>query len=204
MKTLRQTQLILQFVRSKGVQVRFHGRGKNEASHYCGQCEEEVFNMLFIKEQEKKHVVHCLHCSRRHSPNLEGFVCLEEYHLEDLIEVYDNFTLQPVRQVTNILVSLELYFSWCWLFISCSAADAANSATADTCSSYSIGDFVMTPARSLLATRGRIVHTVTLLVQPLFAKSLPHDSREFTRFFSSVLHRCDPNDVQNLSKKFKI
>lgn len=96
MKTLRHTQLITQFVRSKGVQLRFHGRGKNEASHYCGQCEEEVFNMLFIKEQEKKHVVHCLHCSRRHSPNLEGFVCLEEYHLEDLIETYDSFVLHPV------------------------------------------------------------------------------------------------------------
>jgi histone demethylase len=53
--------------------------------------------MLFIKEQEKKHVVHCLHCSRRHSPNLEGFVCLEEYHLEDLIETYDAFVLHPVR-----------------------------------------------------------------------------------------------------------
>lgn len=96
MKTLRHTQLILQFVRSKGIQVRFHGRGKNEASHYCGQCEEEVFNILFIKEQEKKHVVHCLHCSRRHSPNLEGFVCLEEYHLDDLTDVYDNFVLQTV------------------------------------------------------------------------------------------------------------
>lgn len=97
MKTLRHTQLITQFVRSKGVQVRFHGRGKNEASHYCGQCEEEVFNMLFIKEQEKKHVVHCLHCSRRHSPNLEGFVCLEEYHLEDLIETYDSFVMHPLN-----------------------------------------------------------------------------------------------------------
>lgn len=26
-------------VKSKGIEVRFHGRGKNEASHYCGQCE---------------------------------------------------------------------------------------------------------------------------------------------------------------------
>ena len=104
MKTLRQTQLTLQFVRSKGIQVRFHGRAKNEASHYCGQCEEEVFNVLFIKEQEKKHVVHCLHCSRRHSPNLDGFVCLEEYKIEDLMEVYDSFVLHPVS-----LSSLRLF-----------------------------------------------------------------------------------------------
>lgn len=102
MKTLRHTQLTLQFVRSKGVQVRFHGRGKNEPAHYCGQCEEEVFNILFIKEQEKKHVVHCLHCSRRHSPNLEGFVCLEEYHLEELTEAYDSFVLHPVISLFQI------------------------------------------------------------------------------------------------------
>lgn len=29
----------LEYVKAKGVEVRFHGRGKNEASHYCGQCE---------------------------------------------------------------------------------------------------------------------------------------------------------------------
>jgi len=119
MKTLRHTQLMLQFVRSKGIQVRFHGRGKNEASHYCGQCEEEVFNILFIKEQEKKHVVHCLHCSRRHSPNLEGFVCLEEYHLEDLIDVYDNFILQTLasqqlQQPLAALPSSSTSLLWHW------------------------------------------------------------------------------------------
>lgn len=38
-RTLRQCILILEYVKSKGVEVRFHGRGKNEASHYCGQCE---------------------------------------------------------------------------------------------------------------------------------------------------------------------
>lgn len=39
LRTMRQCCLILEFVKSKGVEVRFHGRGKNEASHYCGQCE---------------------------------------------------------------------------------------------------------------------------------------------------------------------
>lgn len=39
MRTLHHCALILEFVKSKGVEVRFHGRGKNEASHYCGQCE---------------------------------------------------------------------------------------------------------------------------------------------------------------------
>lgn len=29
----------LEYVKSKGIEVKFHGRSKNEASHYCGQCE---------------------------------------------------------------------------------------------------------------------------------------------------------------------
>lgn len=39
LRTLRHCAMILEHVKSKGVEVRFHGRGKNEASHYCGQCE---------------------------------------------------------------------------------------------------------------------------------------------------------------------
>lgn len=81
------------FVRSKGVPVRFHGRRKNEPAHYCGVCDEEVFNNLFIKENEKRYVVHCLNCSLIQEPDLKGFICLEEYTPEDLFETYDNFVL---------------------------------------------------------------------------------------------------------------
>ncbi|KAI5711911.1 hypothetical protein M8J75_004200 [Diaphorina citri] len=97
LQTLRHCALILEFVKSKGVEVRFHGRGKNEASHYCGQCEVEVFNILFIREQEKRHVVHCMDCARKQAPNLEGFVCLEEYRMNELIQVFDNFQLHQVQ-----------------------------------------------------------------------------------------------------------
>uniref|UniRef100_A0A8D8V7C9 Lysine-specific demethylase 6A n=2 Tax=Cacopsylla melanoneura TaxID=428564 RepID=A0A8D8V7C9_9HEMI len=97
LQTLRHCALILEFVKSKGVEVRFHGRGKNEASHYCGQCEVEVFNILFIREQEKRHVVHCMDCAKKQAPNLEGFVCLEEYRMNELIQVFDNFQLHQVQ-----------------------------------------------------------------------------------------------------------
>lgn len=53
----------------------------------------EVFNILFIREQEKRHVVHCMDCARKQAPSLEGFVCLEEYRMRDLMDVYDGFTL---------------------------------------------------------------------------------------------------------------
>ncbi|KAE8738872.1 hypothetical protein FOCC_FOCC015635 [Frankliniella occidentalis] len=96
MRTLHHCALILEFVKSKGIEVRFHGRRKDEASHYCGQCEVEVFNILFIREQEKRHVVHCMDCARKQSPSLEGFVCLEEYSMSDLCSVYDQFKFSSV------------------------------------------------------------------------------------------------------------
>ncbi|XP_046672400.1 histone demethylase UTY isoform X2 [Homalodisca vitripennis] len=104
LRTLRHCAKILEYVKSKGVEVRFHGRGKNEASHYCGQCEVEVFNILFIREQEKRHVVHCLDCSRKQAPGLEGFVCLEEYRMSELMQVFDNFILHPVQSPSNSMV----------------------------------------------------------------------------------------------------
>ncbi|CAG9760396.1 unnamed protein product [Ceutorhynchus assimilis] len=93
LRTLIKCSRILEFVKDRGVEVKFHGRGKNEASHYCGQCEIEVFNILFIREQEKRHVVHCMDCARKQATNLEGFVCLEEYKMQELCEVYNNFVL---------------------------------------------------------------------------------------------------------------
>lgn len=65
LQTLKNIMHTLEFVKSKGVPVRFHGRRKNEATHYCGQCEVEVFNILFIREQEKRHVVYCMSCARK-------------------------------------------------------------------------------------------------------------------------------------------
>ena len=62
--------------------------------YVCPQI--EVFNILFIREQEKRHVVHCIDCARKQAPGLEGFVCLEEYRMDELCEVFDHFMLQPV------------------------------------------------------------------------------------------------------------
>ncbi|ETN61612.1 histone demethylase UTY [Anopheles darlingi] len=93
MQTMKHCMQILEYVKSLNVEVRFHGRGKNEASHYCGQCEVEVFNILFIREQEKRHIVHCMGCARKQSPTLQGFVCLEEYKMAELMQVYDAFML---------------------------------------------------------------------------------------------------------------
>lgn len=96
-RSLRQVCLSLDFVKQCGLETKFHGRTRNEAAHYCGICEIEVFNVLFVKEQERRHVVHCIDCARRQAPRLESFVVLEEYHLNDLCQVYDNFVQHAVQ-----------------------------------------------------------------------------------------------------------
>ena len=54
----------------------------------------EVFNILFVKEQDQKFVVHCQDCARKIHPKLDGFVILNQYHIHDLIYTYDNFQLK--------------------------------------------------------------------------------------------------------------
>ncbi|KAI1285969.1 Lysine-specific demethylase 6A [Halotydeus destructor] len=101
MRSLRCGQMLVNFVESVGKEIRWHGRAKDEAAHYCVNCELEVFNILFVKEVDKKHVVHCIDCSRKISETLEEFVILEEYSKDELIETYDNFCLHPTNQVTS-------------------------------------------------------------------------------------------------------
>ena len=107
MLTLKQVLLKIDYIKSCGIEIKFHGRARGEPSHYCGPCDVEVFNILLVKEHEKKHVVHCLDCARKINSHLEGFVCLEEYKLKDLCETYDNYTMHQVR---GIKVYLKLTF----------------------------------------------------------------------------------------------
>ena len=93
LRSLKCCQMIMDFVEACGREIRWHGRSKNEAAHYCVNCEVEVFNILFVREMDKKHVVHCVDCARKASPNLEDFVILEEYKIEELMEVFDDFQL---------------------------------------------------------------------------------------------------------------
>lgn len=93
MRSLKAVVKTLKLVKELDLKRRFHGRKKTEAAHYCGLCDEEVFDTIFVKEDEKIHVVHCLRCARKISSTLKGFVCLEEYNLDELYDVYENFRL---------------------------------------------------------------------------------------------------------------
>jgi Mlc titration factor MtfA (ptsG expression regulator) len=56
----------------------------------------EVFNLLFVTNEsnsQKTYIVHCQDCAQKTSGNLENFVVLEQYKMEELMQVYDQFTL---------------------------------------------------------------------------------------------------------------
>ncbi len=68
----------------------------------CNMFQFEVFNFLYVTEQDKKFVVHCFECARKINSKLDGFVVLNQYGMEELMEVYDNFQLGTV--VSNIFL----------------------------------------------------------------------------------------------------
>ncbi|RXN01891.1 Lysine-specific demethylase 6A [Acipenser ruthenus] len=106
LRTLKQCQMLKEALIVAGKEIVWHGRGKDEPAHYCSICEVEVFDLLFVTSESnsrKTYVVHCQDCARKGSSNLENFVVLEQYKMEDLMQVYDQFTLQG--QNTSIQVA---------------------------------------------------------------------------------------------------
>ncbi|XP_051565613.1 lysine-specific demethylase 6A-like isoform X7 [Myxocyprinus asiaticus] len=98
LRTLKQCQMLREALLAAGNELVWHGRTKDEPAHYCSICEVEVFDLLFVTSESnsrKTYVVHCQECARRCSPNFENFVVLEQYKIEDLMQVYDQFTLAP-------------------------------------------------------------------------------------------------------------
>ncbi|XP_055987041.1 lysine-specific demethylase 6A isoform X4 [Sorex fumeus] len=98
LRTLKQCQTLREALVAAGKEIIWHGRTKEEPAHYCSICEVEVFDLLFVTNESisrKTYIVHCQDCARKTSGNLENFVVLEQYKMEDLMQVYDQFTLAP-------------------------------------------------------------------------------------------------------------
>ncbi|XP_047456769.1 lysine-specific demethylase 6A isoform X3 [Mugil cephalus] len=96
LRTLKQCQMQRELLLAAGKELVWHGRSQNEPAHYCSICEVEVFDLLFVTSESnsrKTYVVHCQDCARRGSTNLDNFVVLEQYKIDDLMQVYDQFTL---------------------------------------------------------------------------------------------------------------
>ncbi|CAF0758820.1 unnamed protein product [Adineta ricciae] len=95
-QSLKYIQLTLAYLEQqfgRGVDVRKQLRTLHEPAHYCITCDCEVFNILFITELDRKHVVRCLDCALQHDKQLENVVVLYQYTLDDLKTVYDQFQL---------------------------------------------------------------------------------------------------------------
>uniref|UniRef100_A0A674I2C0 [histone H3]-trimethyl-L-lysine(27) demethylase n=1 Tax=Terrapene triunguis TaxID=2587831 RepID=A0A674I2C0_9SAUR len=102
LRTLKQCQTLREALIAAGKEIVWHGRTKEEPAHYCSICEVEVFNLLFVTSESnsrKTYVVHCQDCARKISGNLENFVVLEQYKMEDMMQAYDQFTLPPLASL---------------------------------------------------------------------------------------------------------
>uniref|UniRef100_A0A3P8UTY8 [histone H3]-trimethyl-L-lysine(27) demethylase n=1 Tax=Cynoglossus semilaevis TaxID=244447 RepID=A0A3P8UTY8_CYNSE len=96
LRTLKQCQIQRELLLAAGKELVWHGRTQNEPAHYCSICEVEVFDLLLVTSEsnsKKTYVVQCQDCARRGSPDLDNFVVLEQYRIEELMQVYDQFTL---------------------------------------------------------------------------------------------------------------
>uniref|UniRef100_A0A674PAS6 [histone H3]-trimethyl-L-lysine(27) demethylase n=1 Tax=Takifugu rubripes TaxID=31033 RepID=A0A674PAS6_TAKRU len=98
LRTLKQCQSVKEALVSAGKETALRPRTREEPAHYCTICEVEVFNLLFVRREllsKKQHVIHCLDCARKGSATLDDFVVLEQHRMEDLMQVYDQFSLAP-------------------------------------------------------------------------------------------------------------
>ncbi|NXI15145.1 KDM6B demethylase, partial [Irena cyanogastra] len=63
---------------------------------HCNECDVEVFNILFVTSEtggRNTYLVHCEGCARRRGGGLAGVIVLEQYKTEELMQIYDGFTL---------------------------------------------------------------------------------------------------------------
>ncbi|CAK6962520.1 lysine-specific demethylase 6A-like [Scomber scombrus] len=98
LRTLKQCQWVKEALATAGKETVLRPRTRDEPAHYCTICEVEVFNLLFVRREllsKKQYVVHCQDCARKGSARLDDFVVLEQHRMDDLMQVYDQFTLAP-------------------------------------------------------------------------------------------------------------
>jgi len=93
MRTLWDWQQVTDNLKLDNKEPVYQGRNGSENSHYCHHCQVEVFNLLFVKKsesEENKFVVYCWQCSK----HIDQFIVLNQHKIEDLFNIYDNFTLK--------------------------------------------------------------------------------------------------------------
>ncbi|XP_005939265.2 lysine-specific demethylase 6B [Haplochromis burtoni] len=96
MQSMKHIQILRDQLVAEGKKISYQSRVKDEPAYYCNECDVEVFNLLFVTSENnsrKSYVVHCEDCARHRNPSLTNVVVLEQYRIEELMSVYDSFTL---------------------------------------------------------------------------------------------------------------
>ncbi|KAK9972142.1 hypothetical protein ABG768_025469 [Culter alburnus] len=96
LQSIKHIQILRDQLVAAGKKISYQSRVKDEPAYYCNECDVEVFNLLFVTSESgsrKTYVVHCEDCARQRSPNLSNVVVLEQYRMEELMNVYDSFSL---------------------------------------------------------------------------------------------------------------
>ena len=103
LQSLKQVILTQEYVKIQGLELRYHGHQRTDPANFCGHCDKEVFGVFFLRAGDDMHLIQCLNCAHRRVPSLKGFICLEEYKIKELSDVYDNFKLhqQSAPSVPN-------------------------------------------------------------------------------------------------------
>uniref|UniRef100_A0A8C2GDD6 Lysine-specific demethylase 6B n=1 Tax=Cyprinus carpio TaxID=7962 RepID=A0A8C2GDD6_CYPCA len=96
LQSIKHIQILRDQLVAGGKKISYQSRVKDEPAYYCNECDVEVFDLLFVSTENgsrKMYVVHCEDCARQRSPNLSNVVVLEQYRMEELMNMYDSFSL---------------------------------------------------------------------------------------------------------------
>ncbi|XP_028838861.1 lysine (K)-specific demethylase 6B, b [Denticeps clupeoides] len=99
LQSIKHIQILRDQLVITGKKIAYQSRVKDEPAYYCNECDVEVFDLLFVTTEngnKKTYVVHCEDCARQQSPTLNGVVVLEQYRIQELMTIYDNFNLAPL------------------------------------------------------------------------------------------------------------
>ncbi|KAG5853297.1 hypothetical protein ANANG_G00071660 [Anguilla anguilla] len=98
LQSIKHIQILRDQLVAAGKKISYQSRVKDEPAYYCNECDLEVFDLLFVTSEtgnRKTYVVHCEDCARGRSASMANVVVLEQYRMEELMSIYDTFSLAP-------------------------------------------------------------------------------------------------------------
>lgn len=98
LQSMKRCQIQRDRLLRSGKKIAYQPRVKDEPAYYCNECDMEVFNILFVTSEsggKNTYLVHCETCARAASISASSVVILEQYRVEELMQMYDSFHLTP-------------------------------------------------------------------------------------------------------------